>query len=96
MPRKREVKEAKEPAATKSIARTFEKPFRKGTPLGGVWSFIMWVVGVLVSLAVGFGMADYYNDLVKNKKCSLVFVPEINRWNGIEKIELMLKDIQFC
>lgn len=28
------------------------------SPLSGVWSFIMWLVGVLVSLAVGFGMVD--------------------------------------
>jgi hypothetical protein len=31
---------------------------RRRGPLAGVWSFIVWLVGVLVSLAVGFGMAD--------------------------------------
>ena len=30
---------------------------RRG-PLTGVWGFIMWLVGILVSLAVGFGMVD--------------------------------------
>ncbi len=55
-------KKAKQLAISKSVSETSRanaKPmFRKGTPLGAVWGFIMWLVGVLVSLAVGFGMAD--------------------------------------
>lgn len=35
----------------------FPRRVRK-SPLAGVWGFIMWIVGVLVSLAVGFGMVD--------------------------------------
>ena len=31
---------------------------RRRGPLAGVWSFIVWLVGLLVSLAVGFGMVD--------------------------------------
>ena len=48
--------------------KSMDKPGMDGThsmrmrsrrgPLAGVWSFIMWVVGVLVSLAVGYGMAN--------------------------------------
>jgi hypothetical protein len=54
------------PAQTKSLASN-SKPIptqrpvlirRKKGPLSGVWSFIMWLVGLLVSLAVGFGMTD--------------------------------------
>jgi len=29
---------------------------RRKSPLADIWSFIIWVVGLLVSLAVGFGM----------------------------------------
>lgn len=45
-------------SATRSV-RTMSGPMmrRKG-PLSGVSGFIMWVVAILVSLAVGFGMAD--------------------------------------
>ena len=32
------------------------------SPLASLWSFVIWVTGVLVSLAVGFGMA--YNTLI--------------------------------
>lgn len=31
---------------------------KRSSPLASVWGFIMWIVGILVSLAVGFGMAD--------------------------------------
>ena len=31
---------------------------RSRGPLSDIWSFIVWLVGVLVSLAVGFGMTD--------------------------------------
>ncbi len=35
------------------------KPMRRPRgPLGEVWGFIVWLVGILVSLAVGFGMTD--------------------------------------
>jgi len=45
-------------SATRSV-RTMSGPMmrRKG-PLHGVWAFIMWLVAILVSLAVGFGMTD--------------------------------------
>jgi len=35
------------------------KPSRRSRgPLAEVWGFIVWLVGVFVSLAVGFGMTD--------------------------------------
>ncbi len=33
-------------------------PRRRSSSLTSLWSFIVWVAGVLVSLAVGFGMVD--------------------------------------
>ena len=32
--------------------------YHREGPLEGVLSFILWMVGILISLAVGFGMAD--------------------------------------
>ncbi len=34
------------------------RPIRRNSPLREVWGFMIWLVGVLVSLAVGFGMTD--------------------------------------
>ncbi|MDO8508623.1 MAG: hypothetical protein Q7S27_02970 [Nanoarchaeota archaeon] len=34
------------------------RPRRSRGPLSEVWGLIIWLVGVLVSLAVGFGMTD--------------------------------------
>ncbi len=34
------------------------RPMRRNSPLREVWGFMIWLVGVLVSLAVGFGMTD--------------------------------------
>ncbi len=31
---------------------------RRRSPLAGIWGFIIWLVGILVSLAVSFGMTD--------------------------------------
>tara|TARA_Y100000310_G_C20703671_1_gene832483 strand:- start:17303 stop:17551 length:249 start_codon:yes stop_codon:yes gene_type:complete len=31
---------------------------RSGGPLASLWTLIVWLAGVLVSLAVGFGMVD--------------------------------------
>lgn len=45
-------------SATRSV-RSMAGPMtqRKG-PLHGIWALIMWLVAILVSLAVGFGMVD--------------------------------------
>ena len=45
----------KRPAAKQAMMRPIRR--NSGT-LGEVWGFMIWLVGILVSLAVGFGMAD--------------------------------------
>ncbi len=44
---------SRRPAASQAVIRR-----RSSGPLGEVWGLIVWLVGVLVSLAVGFGMTD--------------------------------------
>ena len=52
-------KPAVKTAAPQSVARAAPVSYRRNKgPLAAIWSFIVWLVGVLVSLAVGFGMAD--------------------------------------
>lgn len=42
-----------------NVNQAVMKPSRRPRgPLAEVWGFIVWLVGVLVSLAVGFGMVD--------------------------------------
>lgn len=47
------------PAESKSAShRPSSVQFRhRRSPLAGVWSFLMWLVGVVVALAIGFSMA---------------------------------------
>ena len=52
---------SKRPIENKAVesVRQLARPLvRRRGPLAGVWGFIVWLVGVLVSLAVGFGMSD--------------------------------------
>lgn len=42
---------------TKSFDSGVRRVRRRG-PLSDVWSFIVWLVGIIVALAVGFGMTD--------------------------------------
>ena len=44
--------------------------------------------------AVAFGMGDMADRLARSRKCSLAFVPRINRWRGRENIELDVRDIK--
>ncbi len=41
----------------------------KGKPLGSLVNLVAWITGILVSLAVGFGMAD--------KVLTIRYIPEI-------------------
>jgi single-stranded-DNA-specific exonuclease len=45
--------------------------------------------------AVGFGMGDRFDELMKHQTCSLAFTPQINNWRGNESVELKLEDIRF-
>ncbi len=45
--------------------------------------------------AVGFGMGELYDDLLKHRTCTLAFTPQINHWRGNESVELKLEDIRF-
>ena|SRR3989338_2311813 len=38
--------------------RVTNRRFSRSRPMAKLWGFIVWVVGVLVSLAVGFGMVN--------------------------------------
>jgi uncharacterized membrane protein YkvA (DUF1232 family) len=67
-------KSSGKPVSSKAISKTIDKtedamvamkkhidkhhPGYRRRPLAGVWSFIMWIVGVLVTLAVGSGMTS--------------------------------------
>jgi len=44
--------------------------------------------------AVAFGMADLAAALERCRRCSLAFVPKINRWRGTESIELEVRDMK--
>lgn len=47
--------------------------------------------------AIGFGMADRYEELQLNRRrpLSLAFAPIINEWQGRESVELQIKDMRF-
>lgn len=44
--------------------------------------------------AIGFGMADGLSDLDVAKCLNIVFIPQINLWNGGKSIQLKLKDVK--
>lgn len=44
--------------------------------------------------AVGFGMGECFEKLVRADTCSLAFRPHINEWNGTTSVELKLEDIR--
>lgn len=42
-----------------AMSQAMMRPIRRvSRPLASVWGFIVWLVGVIVSLAVGFGMVN--------------------------------------
>ncbi|MEK7467060.1 MAG: single-stranded-DNA-specific exonuclease RecJ [Planctomycetota bacterium] len=47
--------------------------------------------------AIGFGMADRYDELLLNRRrpLSIAFAPIINEWQGRESVELQIKDMRF-
>lgn len=45
----------KRPAMSQAMMRPIRRVSR---PLASVWGFIVWLVGVIVSLAVGFSMSN--------------------------------------
>ena len=50
----------KSPADSRSASHrpsSVQLRHRRG-PLAGVWSFLMWLVGVVVALTIGFAMID--------------------------------------
>jgi single-stranded-DNA-specific exonuclease len=44
--------------------------------------------------AIGFGMGKYMDRLDKGGKVDIVYSPQINRWNGLEEVQLRLEDIK--
>ncbi len=44
--------------------------------------------------AVGFGMGEIFEKLLKAEKCSLAFRPQINEWRGTTSVELKLEDLK--
>ena len=44
--------------------------------------------------AIGFGMGEYMDRLDKGGKVDIVYSPQINRWNGLEEVQLRLMDIK--
>lgn len=45
--------------------------------------------------AIAFSMADRADELISaGRKCSLVFTPRINEWNGFRTVELEVRDFQ--
>jgi single-stranded-DNA-specific exonuclease len=45
--------------------------------------------------SVAFGKGEMASKLAEVRKCSIAFVPRINRWRGEESIELDVRDIKF-
>lgn len=51
--------------------------------------------GTTTMRAVAFGMADRVDELMSDSgRCSLVFTPNINEWNGYRNVELTVEDFQ--
>jgi len=44
--------------------------------------------------AVAFGLGEMARDLERAGRCSLAFVPRLNRWRGEERLELEVRDIK--
>ncbi|MBI3191141.1 MAG: single-stranded-DNA-specific exonuclease RecJ, partial [Pedosphaera parvula] len=44
--------------------------------------------------AVGFGMGELYEPLLRADTCSIAFTPQINEWNGRTSVELRLEDVK--
>ena len=42
----------------KRLTNAPQTPKQRRSPLTDIWDFIIWLAGILVSLAVGFGMTD--------------------------------------
>jgi single-stranded-DNA-specific exonuclease len=45
--------------------------------------------------ATAFGQGEAEDELRRSGKCSIAFVPRLNRWRGTENVELDVRDIQF-
>ena len=45
--------------------------------------------------AIGFNMANVFNKIIKYKKFDIVYQIKENNWNGLNSIQLLLKDIKF-
>ena len=50
--------------------------------------------GETVMDAIGFNLAEFHP--IGDRKINIVFTPEINRWNGIEKPQLRLLDLELA
>jgi hypothetical protein len=48
--------------------------------------------GETVMEAIGFGLSDWHP--LKGRSINMVFVPEINRWQGHEKPQLRIIDLE--
>lgn len=46
--------------------------------------------------AVGFGMGEFAQELKKGDVIDVAFAPDINAWNGNERLQLILNDIRPC
>jgi single-stranded-DNA-specific exonuclease len=44
--------------------------------------------------AVGFGMGEHLEPLRKARTVSVAFTPQLNRWQGRESVELLIKDLK--
>jgi len=56
-------------------------------------SFFVSQAGTSVR-AVGFGMGEWYEPLLRAREVSIAFLPTINEWNGTTNVELRLSDIK--
>jgi len=45
---------------------------------------------------IGFGLADYYDEIALKKPFDLIFTLEENVWNGTTTLQLNVKDVRFC
>lgn len=45
--------------------------------------------------AIGFNMANVFNKIIMHKKFDIVYQIKENNWNGLNSIQLLLKDIKF-
>ncbi len=52
--------------------------------------------GSLSTEAVGFGLGELAGSCPTGEAVDIAFTPEINKWNGSEKLQLNLRDIRPC